>query len=116
MGVGARLEEIVKKRGTNLHRLAVDSGVPYQTLHSVVKRDSDKIEIDYLIRISHTLGVSTEAFSSEPKNIDPRLDKLIEYYKGFNDEGIEKLLDYAKDLTNTKQYIKNYKPDLREEA
>ena len=59
MKTGELIGTIAKERGVSLRRLAIDAGVPYNTLYAIVKRKSTRIEPETLQRIAATLKVST---------------------------------------------------------
>ena len=59
MKTGELIGTIAKERGVSLRRLAIDAGVPYNTLYAIVKRKSTRIEPENLQRIATALKVST---------------------------------------------------------
>ena len=65
MGIGSKLNELMKKRGTNANELAQKIGVPPTTIYSMIKRDNKKADIDVLLKIARERGVSAEYFSEE---------------------------------------------------
>lgn len=74
MGIGAKLNELMKRRGTNANELAQKVGVAPTTIYSMIKRDSKKADIEVLINISKELGVEPEYFCDAPfviKETDP---------------------------------------------
>ena len=68
MGIGKKLDDLMKMRGTNANELAKKVNVPAQTIYSMIKRDSKKADIEVLIRIARELGVSTEYFCDDESN------------------------------------------------
>lgn len=83
MGIGKKLEELMKAEGTNANELAGKIGISPQTIYSMIKRDSKKADIDVLIRIARELNVEPEYFcESEEELITPEqpytdVEKLI---------------------------------------
>lgn len=65
MGIGIKLEKLMKECGTNANELALKVGVAPTTIYSMIKRDSKKADIEVLIRISKELGVETEYFCDD---------------------------------------------------
>lgn len=57
MGIGIRLKEILRNKKMTIKQLAEISGVPLNTLYSITKRDSSRIDKVVLRRISDTLGI-----------------------------------------------------------
>lgn len=66
MGIGKRIEEECKKRGVNLRKLSMNSGVPYSTIYSAVNRDSNGVDADAVKKIADVLGIS--AMELYPRN------------------------------------------------
>ncbi|MCD2492517.1 helix-turn-helix domain-containing protein [Lacrimispora sp. NSJ-141] len=64
MGIGSRLSELMKYRGTNANELAQKIGVAPTTIYSMIKRDSKKADIEVLIKIARELQVDAEYFCS----------------------------------------------------
>ena len=61
MGIGQRIKEISKDKGFTLRQLAKEADVSYNTLYSITKRDSERIQGSILQRISTALEVSPSA-------------------------------------------------------
>lgn len=72
MGIGRKLDELMKECGTNANELAQKIGVAPTTIYSMIKRDSKKADIEVLIRISEELGVEPEYFCD---NVSPKEEK-----------------------------------------
>lgn len=65
MGIGKKLTCLMKEKNTNANELAQKTGVPAQTIYSLIRRDASKVEIDSLIKIAGALGVTAEYFCSD---------------------------------------------------
>lgn len=65
MGIGLKLDTLMKERGTNANELANKVGVAPTTIYSMIKRDSKKADIEVLIKISRELGVEPEYFCDD---------------------------------------------------
>lgn len=65
MGIGAKLDSLLKLKGSNPSELAQKVNVPAQTIYSMIKRDSKKADIEVLIKISKELGVEPEYFCDD---------------------------------------------------
>lgn len=65
MGIGAKLDSLLKLKGSNPNELAQRVNVPAQTIYSMIKRDSKKADIEVLIKISKELGVEPEYFCDD---------------------------------------------------
>lgn len=82
MGIGKKLDELMKKHGTNANELAQKIGVAPTTIYSMIKRDSKKADIEVLIKISEELGVEPEYFcdtisTKEEKDSFEKIELLI---------------------------------------
>jgi len=65
MGIGLKLDSLMKQKGTNANELAQKIKVSPQTIYSMIKRDSKKADIEVLIRLSRELGVEPEYFCDD---------------------------------------------------
>ncbi len=82
MGIGSKLDMLLKEQGSNPNELAAKIGISAQTIYSMIKRDSKKADIEVLIRISEELGVEPEYFCDtvkrqEPKDSYEQIESLI---------------------------------------
>ena len=66
MGIGSRLESLMKERHTNANELAQKIGVAPTTIYSMIKRDSKKADIDVLLSIARALDVDVSYFGDVP--------------------------------------------------
>lgn len=70
MGIGLRLETLMKERHTNANELAQKIGVAPTTIYSMIKRDSKKADIDVLLKIARTFKVDVAYFGDVPVSDD----------------------------------------------
>ena len=97
MGIGNILSALIDKRGTNVNKLAQEASVPPQTLYSMIRRDSMKVDIEVLIRVCHVLGVPVEYIYNKYKGKDSpsyflfsdHEVNLITKYRALDDAGRE---------------------------
>lgn len=82
MGIGAKLDTLLKEQNSNANELAQKIGVSPQTIYSMIKRDSKKADIEVLIKISKELGVEPEYFCDDSIDIKPvpAYDEMITVY------------------------------------
>jgi len=59
MGVGKNIEDLAELKGISLRQVAIKAGIPYNTLYSIVKRDSKRISRDTLVTVSEALGIDS---------------------------------------------------------
>lgn len=60
MGVGLRLKEALRIKSLTIKQLAEASGVSVNTLYSITKRDSERVDDILLQRIAAALGVTVD--------------------------------------------------------
>lgn len=65
MTIGERIEAIAKEKNINLHKLASLSCIPYNTLYSIVRRKSNRVDYSILENISDSLQISVTDLLSE---------------------------------------------------
>lgn len=80
----------------------------------------DKVDLlaDYL-RVNRSDLIEDHSQSSEPLSSSTALnepeEKLLTHYRNLNEEGQEKLVEYAEDLEASGRYIKNNEFDILQE-
>lgn len=94
MGIGNKLSKLMDINGTNANELARKIDVSPQTIYSIIKRDSKKADIEVLLKLADTLGVTAEYFVDDI-TIDNESD--LELY---SKEELEHLKKYH-DLDNS---------------
>lgn len=111
--IGSKLQEILDKKGSNPAELSRLTGISYQTIVSIIKRDNLKINLDYLFKICNALDVNIQTFYTEYEehqnkvsNMNSKMDLLIEKADQLNEDGLLKLIDIADDLLSSKKYEK----------
>ena len=57
MNLGSRLKQILKERGLTVTRISKEAGVPAQTIYALINRDSNKADMDILIRLLTALDM-----------------------------------------------------------
>lgn len=60
MGVGLNIKQILRDRGMTIKELSIKAGVSLNTLYSITKRDSARVDSVILQRIADVLGVSVD--------------------------------------------------------
>lgn len=63
MGIGHNIKEFLKIKGKTIKWLAEETGISVNTLYSITKRDSERINIDSLNKIAKCLEVPTEVLA-----------------------------------------------------
>lgn len=93
MGIGNKLDTLLKERGMTVTELARRVGVAPTTIYSIIQRNNKKVDIDVLIKIARILGVNTEYFADnndEPQTIAAHFDG-----DEYTEEELDKIKEYA---------------------
>lgn len=107
MGIGNRIEEKANEKGIKIKKLAETAGVPYSTLYSICKRDSDRISQDILLKVASALNVDlnwlVHGYTLEELDIE-KLERVALRFseadlrskiERLNSDGLIKVLDYV---------------------
>ena len=126
---------MAKDQGISLRQLAINAGIPYNTLYAIVKRKSTRIEPDTLQAIADALGVtlaeltnlqiqydssgkivSASGYAEDLKQflgMDESKDEekeLVTYFQMLNNDGQQKAVERVKELTEIPRYQKEKTP------
>ena len=104
MGIGSILSELIDKKGANVNRVAQEASISPQTLYSMIRRDSMKVDIEVLIRVCRVLDVPVEyvynKYKGEETTVPPSFSsheiELITKYRALDENGrelVESVLD-----------------------
>lgn len=77
MGIGSKLSKLMDMNGTNANELARKIDVSPQTIYSIIKRDSKKADIEVLLKLADSLGVTAEYFVDD---INTNNESSLEQY------------------------------------
>ena len=107
-----KLDLMMETSSLNKHKLSILSGVPYTTIDGFYKKGYENAKISTIKKIAQALGCSLDYLiddiPTEIKNApSPRRVELMEYFDQLNNNGQEKVIDYAKDLAEGGNYSKN---------
>lgn len=88
MATGKIIGAIAKAKGYNLHKLAVEADIPYNSLYSMVERDTAKVKPQTLTRIAAVLDVAvadlidfTDYTSSDIESLIDEVEQEVLYNK-----------------------------------
>ena len=104
MGIGSILSELIDKKGANVNRVAQEASISPQTLYSMIRRDSMKVDIEVLIRVCRVLDVPVEYVynkykgkeATAPPSFSAHEIELITKYRALDENGralVESVLD-----------------------
>ena len=113
MGVGMRIKEVLRKNGMTIKQLAEKTGISVNTLYSITKRDSKKIDKVLLNQIAKALncdpewlqtGMTDEEFSIGMRKLSETAEQALKDRTSVLTEAIESgtkvpLLDIIQELS-----------------
>jgi phage repressor protein C with HTH and peptisase S24 domain/DNA-binding Xre family transcriptional regulator len=98
--IGQQLKNILADRGISVNELSRRVGVSPQTLHSVLNRDTNRIDFDLLVKICAALSLPLELFYGDTQPAEkpaPEELALLEKYRALDEHGrqvTELVLDF----------------------
>lgn len=104
MGIGSKLENLLKERNIKVSELARAVGIAPTTIYSIINRNNKKVDIDILLAISDYLGVKAEYFrdgssgSSALTALTAHEQEHMRKYRAIDDGGremVDAVLDTA---------------------
>jgi len=108
LGIGKILYDLIKEKKTNVNEIAKNANISPSTLYSMIRRDSMKVDIDVLIRVSKVLGVTADYFYEiyeqgcisdkviKNTNLSESEEKHIKKYRALDERGkktVDNILD-----------------------
>lgn len=98
MTTGELIKIYAVEKGYSIRRLAMESGVNYNTLYAIVSRKSNRVSKDTINKIASTLNISPKYLNIEPKpyKISSIELELLQTIKGMSgpDVDSEKLIRF----------------------
>ncbi len=107
MSFSQKVNRLLKENGMTKAALAKESGIPYTTLDSMLKRETDTARLTTIFRIARALGTSVEAlvFDQEEPAVSQEEKWLLELYSLLDERGknnvislLEKEADHSKNV------------------
>ena len=94
MGIGNKLDDLLKDRNMTVSELARRVGVAPTTIYSIIQRNNKKVDIDVLLDISDCLGVDAEYFRDNESD-KPRV--LAAHFDGteYTEDELEEIKQFA---------------------
>lgn len=65
MNIGSRLKQILQERNMNVSQLARTADIPAQTLYAMIKRDSNKADMDIMAKLLNALDMEFMEFMGQ---------------------------------------------------
>lgn len=114
MGIGKKLNVLLKQRGMTVNELSTRIRVVPMTIYSVIKRDSTKMDINMLTDIAKELEVPLEYFSDRYTEVVPDIyigkeKQLVSEYR--------RLSNLDKSMINwmIKGFLEQYEAEVKKE-
>ena len=110
MNIGKRVKQIMNEKGISQNELARKANLSSSGISTALNENGNP-RIDTLIAVSSALGCPlSDLFVESTDDSEPLLTEydrqLITYARRLNAQGMDKLLDYARDLTENERYTK----------
>ena len=77
MNLGSRLKHILDERGLTVTQFSKEAGVPAQTVYALINRDSNKADMDILIKLLAALNMDFFTFMGENKVVEKAVVKEV---------------------------------------
>lgn len=129
MTLTEKLNHLMKERSINRKQLSAQSQIPYMTIVNFYEKGTENVKLSTLKKLAGYFNVSLDYIAddritknspipakAETEELSKNENNLIDHYRQLNDEGQEKLVDYAQDLVFGGRYIKNNQSFFCEEA
>lgn len=104
MNLGSRLKHILDERGLTVTQFSKEAGVPAQTVYALINRDSNKADMDILIKLLAALNMDFFTFMGENKVVEKAVVKEVPAAAPagktalyINSDTYEKILELAAD-------------------
>ena len=127
MDIGIKIKAAREARKMTQEELGIACGTTKQTIFKYETGVVTNIPLDRIEKMADVLNISpvhllgwehflTPAFTVENNNSTSEESKLINLYRELNEEGQEKLVDYADDMVRSGKYIKSDEVIVDKEA
>lgn len=92
MNLGSRLKQLLDERGWTVTRFSKEAGIPAQTVYALINRDSNKADMDILMKLLTALDMDFFTFmgASVPDSVPAGKAALY-----INSDTYEKVLELA---------------------
>lgn len=100
MGIGNKLNDLLKQRNMTVTELAHKIEVAPTTIYSIIQRNNKKVDIDVLLDIADVLGVNAEYFRDSEKPV-----VLAAHFDGdeFTESELEEIKQFAEFVRNKRK-------------
>ena len=118
MAIENQLKQLILDKYGSVRSFTQTINIPYSTIDSMLKRGIDGTSVSTVLLVCLALNIDIEGLLndeivfkpskrvSSDSNFSAKLHQLSDLMEQLNEEGQEKLLDYAADLVASGRYIK----------
>ena len=110
MTTGERIRQLADERGISIHKLASLAGVSYNTLYSVVRRKSDRVDLTTVEKVANVFNIDIQELISESIK-KPTLGEQLKSLRIHAELTPEQL---AKGINATSAAINSYESDQQQ--
>ena len=89
MNLGSRLKQILKDRGLTVTRFSEEAGIPAQTVYALINRDSNKADMDILMKMLSALQMDLFTFMDQESPVAPTAEGAA----GAAEKVVEKIVE-----------------------
>lgn len=124
-----KLEILMKEQRLNKRLLAHESGIPYTTITSLFSKGYENAKLSTLKGLANFFGVTLDSLcrdeldelvykpiEDQANHVSPQERALLSNFHDLNEQGQEKVCEYAADLNASGKYKKCSQPELVENA
>jgi transcriptional regulator with XRE-family HTH domain len=113
----SRIKAAKADAGFTNEELSAKSGIAIGTINKILTGDTKEPKLPALMAIASALGVSVDfLIYGKVGTLEEKEAELLLIYNRLNEEGREKLLDYAHDLIDLPKYKKDSQPRMVDQA
>lgn len=128
MGLGKKLQEILKAKNMTVADLAKSTEIPSSTLYAIIRRDSDNVSLEAVRKISTALQIPLDALIPKEKKIGDFFNFMFgDFFSPednvmgvhfttdeFTPDEIEEIINYAEYLKFKRNISAHYTPSTTE--
>jgi len=80
MGIGEKLDALIKKRNRKIPDIARSTNIPQSTIYSIIERNNTKVDLQVLQLLCNELGVTLDYFLDNPNIKESEHNEELEQY------------------------------------
>nr|WP_300129941.1 helix-turn-helix transcriptional regulator [uncultured Butyricicoccus sp.] len=124
-----KLELLMKEKHLNKRILAHESGIPYTTITSLFSKGYENAKLSTLKGLANFFGVTLDSLcrdeldelvykpiEEQASHVSPQEKTLLSDFHALNEQGQEKVCEYAADLNASGRYKKCSEPNMVQNA